>query len=409
MTDLMADLSLGAEATDREVEKVLNGFIYGLYARSRGPVAVSKPFESIIAEAGQIDAVLRDPDRFRKNFSLIAALGHSRFSTNGEDWQRRRELTQSIYARAGHPGNRGVIGDAYAEAFAACGTSPRPESVQRALLAASTGIFLRAFGCTAATEPLLVFFDRARRTIKRLQYYSWLAPPAHELSTLRADIESLLEDFGRELERSPELLGLLRKLQAVGGDIENFGALDEFLMNFFAGIETTAATLSFAIDRLGIDRRVRERLLQEVEGDNGPYLECFLNETMRYFPAIPFVVREVTAETTIEGTAFRAGQLVVLSVVGVHHDPRYWKEPEIFDCSRPEFLGSSYDRRAFIPFLAGPRMCGGARLARMELSEGLKAFIRAFDIEREGDEIAFDYGLALRPNSWDRIRISARN
>jgi hypothetical protein len=45
----------------------------------------------------------------------------------------------------------------------------------------------------------------------------------------------------------------------------------------------------------------------------------------------------------------------------------------------------------------------------MELSEGLKAFIRAFDVEREGDEIAFDYGLALRPNSWDRVKISKRN
>jgi cytochrome P450 len=51
-------------------------------------------------------------------------------------------------------------------------------------------------------------------------------------------------------------------------------------------------------------------------------------------------------------------------------------------------------------------MCGGAKLARMELSEGLKAFVRRFNVEREGDEINFDYGLALRPNSWERIKIS---
>jgi cytochrome P450 len=229
------------------------------------------------------------------------------------------------------------------------------------------------------------------------------------LSALRVEVNSLLEDFGRELERLPELLDLLKKLQSNGQDINNFGALDEFLMNFFAGIETTAATLSFAIDRLGVDSRVRERLLKEVNSDRCPYLECFLNETMRYFPAIPFVVRQVMVDTTIDDTTFQAGQLVVLSIVGAHHDPRYWRDPEIFDCSRVEFLRNTYNRRAFIPFLAGPRMCGGARLARMELIEGLKAFIRGFNVEREGDEIKFDYGLALRPNSWERMKISKRH
>jgi cytochrome P450 len=62
-----------------------------------------------------------------------------------------------------------------------------------------------------------------------------------------------------------------------------------------------------------------------------------------------------------------------------------------------------------IPFLSGPRMCGGAKLARMELTEGLKAFLRRFKVERQGTEITFDYGLALRPNSWQRVQISKRN
>lgn len=44
----------------------------------------------------------------------------------------------------------------------------------------------------------------------------------------------------------------------------------------------------------------------------------------------------------------------------------------------------------------------------MELTEGFKAFIRRFKVERKGDEIKFDYGLALRPNSWERIEISKR-
>jgi cytochrome P450 len=99
---------------------------------------------------------------------------------------------------------------------------------------------------------------------------------------------------------------------------------------------------------------------------------------------------------------------VLVSIVGVHHHRDYWKEPHIFDTARAEFLENTYDRRAFIPFLTGPRMCGGARLARLELTEGLKAFVRLFSIERHSEEFSFDYGLAMRPNSWRHIAISRR-
>ena len=182
-------------------------------------------------------------------------------------------------------------------------------------------------------------------------------------------------------------------------------------MNFFAGIETSAATLGWAITCLGADSRVQERAYQEAARDEGPtpYLDCFLNETMRYFPAIPFVIREVASATTLDGVELRPNSLVLVSVIGVHHHRQYWKEPHIIHTARTEFLENSYDRRAFIPFLTGPRMCGGARLARLEVTQGLRAFLRLFRVTRGTDEFWFDYGLAMRPNSWTRIEIERRN
>jgi cytochrome P450 len=143
-------------------------------------------------------------------------------------------------------------------------------------------------------------------------------------------------------------------------------------------------------------------------GDSEIYLNCFIQETMRYFPAIPFVVREVASDITIDDAPFTAGQTVLLSIVGLHHDAQHWSDPNIFDCSRPEFIANSYDRRAFIPFLSGPRMCGGAKLARLELVEGLKAFVRQFNVSGQTDEISFDYGLALRPRPRGAIKITRR-
>ncbi len=181
-------------------------------------------------------------------------------------------------------------------------------------------------------------------------------------------------------------------------------------MNFFAGIETTAATLSFAIDRLGVDPRVQQRLHHEVEaGVQNTYLECFIQETMRYFPAVPFVIREAAADLTLNDVRIAKGDKIILSIIGLHHNPSHWNEPEIFDCSRPEFIQRSYNRRAFLPFLAGPRMCGGAKLAGLELTEGLKAFIRQYAVSGSANEVGFKYALALRPKSSTETKILRRS
>jgi len=113
--------------------------------------------------------------------------------------------------------------------------------------------------------------------------------------------------------------------------------------------------------------------------------------------------------TTLDGVELGPNSLVLLSVIGVHHHRQYWKEPHIIDTARREFLENSYDRRAFIPFLTGQRMCGGARLARLEITEGLRAFLRLFRVAKGTDEFRFDYGLAMRPNSWNQIEIGRRN
>lgn len=390
---LRSDYAVRQEA----VAAFLNEIVVQLYAKASGP-ADNQFRVPVIADAASMQRILSEPARFRKSFGFLNLLGHSRFNTNGTDWEFRRDITQKAFSSAGRRQNVARISEVYNARFASCEASL--EGVQRALLSASSMIFFEALGCEVEVEPLLNFFDRAREYVKRLQYYSWNLPSASDAATLRERGNILIDDFRTEIFRSTPLKNLMGIFRARAGKAEGFDPAEELLMNFFAGVETTAATLSFAIDRLGIDSRVRDRLRKEVHiAQSETYLSCFIQETLRYFPAIPFVVREVASDTTIDDAHLRAGQTVLLSIVGLHHNPRYWIDPDIFDCSRSEFISNTYDRRAFLPFLGGPRMCGGAKLARFELEEGLKAFIRHFDISGQTDEIGFDYGLALRPRS----------
>src|SRR5262249_7377829 len=159
------------------------------------------------------DSILRSPDRFHKNFSVIAALGANRFSANGDEWRWRRDLTQPAYARAGASRNRTAVAKAYWDALVGC-ESVSPPMVQRTLLTASTTIFFQAFDCSIPVDRLLTFFDRARQALKRLQYHSWVTPDEAEASALRQEAKLLLEDFDREVASSPPFLALVLKLQA---------------------------------------------------------------------------------------------------------------------------------------------------------------------------------------------------
>jgi cytochrome P450 len=392
------------------IDEFLNQIVYGLYARAQnGTDPGFGPALIVIDHPLDADAVLKSPQYFQKNFSLLSYFGRSRFNTNGDEWRHRRNLTQPSYVRAARPDNRKAIYSAYQAALSsiqACTGS----DIQRALLSASSVIFYRSFGFDLRPNHMLSLFELARSIVKKLQYFSWNRPGANEVSALADEVKQTIAVFDAEIRQVPELQKLLEMLKSQSVQIADFSALEEFLMNFFAGIETTAATLSWAIDRLGADQRAQEKIYQELctEDKAQPLLESFINETMRYFPAIPFVIREVTADVVIGERQLARGSLLLLSVIGVHHHREFWKEPHIFDSFRSEFIDNTHDPRALIPFLTGPRTCGGAKLARLEIFEGLKAFVRSFRVERSSDQVKFDYGLALRPATWRQLTIVRR-
>src|SRR6202022_331217 len=69
----------------------------------------------------------------------------------------------------------------------------------------------------------------------------------------------------------------------------------------------------------------------------------------------------------IGGYRVRAGTTVFLSQWVMHHDPRYFEDPEVF---RPDRWADDLARRlpkyAYFPFGGGPRVCIGNSFATME-------------------------------------------
>jgi cytochrome P450 len=154
---------------------------------------------------------------------------------------------------------------------------------------------------------------------------------------------------------------------------------DEALTLFLAGHETTANALAWTWWLLAHNRDAESRLHAELDVElagRSPgfadlprlrYAEAVLSESIRLRPPAWAIGRRAVRDVRVGGVPIPAGSIVVVSPWLLHHDERWWPEPEAF---RPERWAAepaaARPRHAFVPFGGGPRVCVGEPFAWME-------------------------------------------
>lgn len=154
---------------------------------------------------------------------------------------------------------------------------------------------------------------------------------------------------------------------------------DNILTLFFAGHETTANTLVWALHYLALNPHVLEELHAEVDSvlngraptladlRNLPYTLMVIKETMRIEPTVAIIPRALTEDVELGGHLFEEDSVVFIPPYIVHHDPRWWNNPDHFDPIRfTEANESSIPKYAYLPFGGGPRICIGNHFSLME-------------------------------------------
>jgi len=208
----------------------------------------------------------------------------------------------------------------------------------------------------------------------------------------------------RNAEKKEEREDILTNLLDASADDPTFTD-EEVMGNIFvfliAGHETTAHTLCFTFALLALYPDEQEKLFQHIksilpDGRIPTYEEmplftqsmAVLNETLRmYTPghAIPKYSAEDTRLTISNAAGDKhdlilpQGTPVVIDAVGLHYNPRYWKDPEEFKPAR--FLNPDWPRDAFFPFSAGPRACLGRKFFETEGTAVLTMMISRYKIE----------------------------
>ncbi len=410
----MSDKKTWAKAEVAEAMAVLNRIVMELFLRTQHPV--ENRHEQIgrlwvVEDAARINEIFDKADVFHKNFGLVATLGASRFNLNGSRWLALRGKTQRHYAKAGRPSMRLPIADIYRQEIESL-AAPDVGQVETALARAALRVFFMAFDLTPDVAPFLSLFAQLRGAAAILQYRSWnsVGETDEDRTFTLERAKHLTAQFQTVCASVPEVEALIRSLAAENPAVDLDVAMSDFMTNMFAGIETTTASLGWMIDCLGRNAEIQAKVRAEVlDGAGETCLAAFRDECMRFFPPIPFVVREAAQDVTLGSWALKTGDQLLVSIVGLHRDPLHWTDPNGFHAARAEFTaGQGTASPSFRPFLSGPRACGGRRIAEMELTEALKILLRGFEFESPEADTGFQYSLAFRPTLTSGHKVTAR-
>ncbi|XP_070762876.1 cytochrome P450 2F2-like isoform X2 [Enoplosus armatus] len=187
----------------------------------------------------------------------------------------------------------------------------------------------------------------------------------------------------------------------------------------FAGTDTTSNTLLTGFLYLMTYPHIQERFQQEIdrvlEGKDRasfddrhrmPYVQAVIHEVQRIANTVPLSVFHCTTkDTELMGYSIPRGTMIIPNLTSVLNEEGQWKFPHEFN---PEnFLndqGEFVKPEAFMPFSAGPRMCLGEGLARMELFLIMVTLLRKFQFIWPEDAGEPDYtpvyGVTLTPKPF---------
>jgi cytochrome P450 len=240
-----------------------------------------------------------------------------------------------------------------------------------------------------------------------------LPPPLREgqkiALTLDAAVNDVLDDRIAHPTASADLLNVL--FQADNGTWPRKRIRDEALTFMLAGHETTANAMSWLWYLLAENPDARGKMLAEIDDVLGrrrptasdladlPWTTACVQESQRYYSAVWMIGREAVEPDAFDGHHIRQGTTVLVPVHAVHHDERWWPDPETFDPTR--FLGDAgkdRPRSAYLPFGGGRRICIGQTFALMEmvLMAAIMSQRFTFDLV-PGHRVELEATLTLRP------------
>jgi len=236
---------------------------------------------------------------------------------------------------------------------------------------------------------------------------------------------SSVEDVALGKKRRLAFLDLLLEASHDGITLTNEELREEVDTFMFEGHDTTSAGICWAIYLLGLHADIQNKVSEEQESifqgsdrsvtmkdlNEMKYLERVIKESLRLYPSVPFIGREITQDVQLDDYTIPAGVTITIPIYRIHKNPDQFPNPENFDPDN--FLPERAAKRhpyAYIPFSAGPRNCIGQKFAMLEMKTVLSYILRHYRLRsiHQRKDITLIGELILRTDEGIEVVITPR-
>lgn len=199
--------------------------------------------------------------------------------------------------------------------------------------------------------------------------------------------------------------------------------MSQLLTMYIAGFHTTSVAMAWLLALVAQSSEIQRKIFEQsnVEFSDSPaansddrenYAEMVVKESLRLFPAAwELFAREASEATELGPYHIPRGSLLLILPIVMHHDERFYPNPEEFDPTRfCQKMESARPPHTWIPFGLGPHQCIGQSLALRQMTQILASVILRFQLTLPPDSIqktklvpkvslrpAKDFKIAIKP------------
>jgi len=394
-------------------------WIHGLFEKSytmkMGEVHLPKLSVYMPNDLSLVDDVLDDRQHvYPKHGHLIEMLnpliGNSVFSANGDDWQSQRQMVKPAYAQTGlkraFPLMKGAV-DQLIRHMGSLDLS-KPVSVEPLMTHVAADIIFRTIFSVQISakdsEQIYLAFNKYQRIAQTAAIFKTYGLPIKLLlrsgagivrrihSTFLPMVQARYDAYHSFGDAGPDdiLHSLLKARHPETGEPFTLQALiNQVSTVFLAGHETAASAMSWGLYLLAECPHLQDALLAEVGEEPISFeklkttevLRTVWQETLRLYPPVSFLIREVTQTTHMRDKTMPPGSMIIISPWLIQRNEANFACPHAFEPERfadPEQAEAC--RRAFMPFGKGRRICIGAGFANQEAMLVFGTIVQNFDL-----------------------------
>jgi len=360
-----------------------------------------------------------------QTLDLAKYIGHGILTSNGEHWRTHRRMVQPAFHKKKLHNLMGVIRKAVLSELERINPN-REQDVFPLMGDLAFQVVAKAlFSSSDIRERMsrLKYITEANQLMlikeMRQPYLKWWYKLNGNIDRhLKMSVEgkSLLLEIIEERRKSgleiDDLLDMLLKARYEDGSPMADGQLlDEVLILFTAGHETTANALSFTLFLLAKHPAIQDQIFEEVSKVNLndsnmdlmqgviqlQFVKQCLEEAIRLYPPAYIIDRIATEDESFEGIALPKDSMVLMSIYELHRYSDYWERPTEFIPSRFNSKDKKDYSDYYYPFGAGPRMCVGNNFAMYEMIIAIAEIVRKYHISSSLANVEINPLISLKP------------